>query len=49
MMKNYERTYAQVPEINAVFPSLVTLGNVLYPADVFSDSVGYQHIVENLE
>ena len=46
MMKNYERTYAQVPEINAVFPSLVTLGNVLYPADVFSDSVGYQHIVE---
>ena len=46
MMKNYERAYAQVPEINAVFPSLVTLGNVLYPADVFSDSVGYQHIVE---
>lgn len=45
-MKNYERAYAQVPEINAVFPSLVTLGNVLYPADVFSDSVGYQHIVE---
>ena len=48
MMKNYERAYAQVPEINAVFPSLVTLGNVLYPADVFSDSVGYQHIVEKI-
>lgn len=46
MMKNYEKTYAQVPEINAVFPSLVTLGNVLYPADVFSDSVGYQHIID---
>ena len=46
MMKNYEKSYAQVPEINSVFPSLVTLGNVLYPADVFSDSIGYQHIVE---
>lgn len=46
MMKNYEKKYAQVPEINSVFPSLVTLGNVLYPADVFSDSIGYQHIIE---
>lgn len=46
MMKNYEKAYAKVPEINSVFPSLVTLGNVLYPADVFSDSVGYQHIVD---
>lgn len=46
MMKNYEKTYAQVPEINSVFPSLVTLGNVLYPADVFSDSIGYQHIID---
>lgn len=46
MMKNYERTYARVPELNAAFPPLVTLGNVLYPADVFSDSIGYQHILE---
>lgn len=46
MMKTYEKAYAQVPEINSVFPSLVTLGNVLYPADVFSDSVGYQHIID---
>ncbi len=46
MMKNYEKTYGKVPPVNAVFPSLVTLGNVLYPADVFSDSIGYQHIVE---
>lgn len=46
MMKNYERAYAQVPEINSAFPSLVTLGNVLYPADVFSDSIGYQHILD---
>lgn len=46
MMKNYEKSYANVPEINSAFPSLVTLGNVLYPADVFSDSIGYQHIVD---
>ena len=46
MMKSYERAYAQVPEINSEFPSLVTLGNVLYPADVFSDSIGYQHILD---
>ncbi len=46
MMKDYEKNYAKVPEINSIFPSLVTLGNVLYPADVFSDSIGYQHIID---
>lgn len=46
MMKNYERDYASVPETTAVFPSLVTLGNVLYPADIFSDSIGFQRITE---
>lgn len=46
MMKNYEKTYGKVPPINSAFPSLVTLGKVFYPADVFSDSIGYQHIVE---
>ena len=46
MMSSYNRQYAQVPEIGAAFPTLVTLGNVLYPADIFSDSTGYQKIVE---
>ena len=46
MMSSYNRQYAQVPEIGAAFPTLVTLGNVLYPADIFSDSIGYQKIVE---
>lgn len=46
MMKDYEKNYAQVPELNSTFPYLVTLGNVLYPADVFSDSIGYQHIID---
>lgn len=32
--------------IQSTFPNLVTLGNVLYPADVFSDSIGYQHIID---
>ncbi len=46
MMKSYEKAYAQVPEINTLFPSLVTLGNVMYPSDIFSDSIGYQTIVD---
>lgn len=46
MMSSYNRQYAQVPEIGAPFPTLVTLGNVLYPADIFSDSIGYQKIVD---
>lgn len=46
MMDKYEEIYAQVPDIQSTFPNLVTLGNVLYPADVFSDSIGYQHIID---
>lgn len=46
MMDTYEKKYAQVPPLGSTFPSLVTLGNVLYPADIFSDSVGYDRIVE---
>ncbi len=32
-------------KLSAVFPSLVTL-DVLYPADIFSDSIGFQRITE---
>lgn len=46
MMDEYKEIYAQVPDIQSTFPDLVTLGNVLYPADVFSDSIGYQHIID---
>lgn len=46
IMKTYEKTYALVPEINSVFPTIVTLGSVYYPADVFSDSCGFEHIVK---
>lgn len=44
MMIEYEKTYGQVPPLNAAFPSQVTLGTVYYPADIFSDSVGFSHI-----
>lgn len=44
MMENYEKAYAQVPAIGSPFPPIVILGTVLYPADIFSDSVGYQKI-----
>ena len=46
IMRNYERDYARVPDVRAPFPSSITLGNVLYPADIFSDSVGYQQILD---
>lgn len=46
MMNSYEESYAQVPDVKATFPLLVTLGNVLYSADVFSDSVGYKQILD---
>ena len=39
MLENYRQSYAEVPELRAQFPSQITLGNVLYPADIFSDSV----------
>ena len=45
MLDDYEKKYAVVPEIGMQFPELVTLGSVLYPADIFSDSIGYQQIV----
>lgn len=47
MMQGYEEAYAKVPEADATFPSLVTLGSVMYPADIFSDSVGYRSILES--
>ena len=46
MMKKYGDEYAKVPNVDAKFPPLVALGNVLYPADIFSDSVGFNRIVE---
>jgi len=46
MMRDYERDYAHVPGTKAVFPSTVILGNVLYPADIFSDSAGLPKILE---
>ena len=46
IMRNYEQDYARVPDLKTPFPSSITLGNVLYPADIFSDSIGYQQIIE---
>ncbi len=49
MMDAYEKAYAQVPELGASFPSMVTIGNVLYPADIFSDSIGYKQIIDKFK
>lgn len=46
MLDGYEKQYAAVPKIGMPFPELVTLGSVLYPADIFSDSIGFQQIVD---
>ncbi len=45
--KNFEKMYAKVPDQKAVFPSIVTLGSIQYPADIFADSFGYERIVES--
>lgn len=46
MMKIYEKNYSCVPEIDIAFPRIITFGNVHYPADIFSDSIGYKQIVD---
>ena len=47
MMEDYKKDYATAPAIDASFPPFITLGNVFYPSDIFSDSVGYQHIIDS--
>lgn len=44
--REYETTYAKVPQINSTFPSNVILGNVKYPIDIFIDSFGFERIIE---
>ena len=46
IVNDYEQYFSKVPEIKATFPSSITLGSVNYPADIFSDSVGYEQIIE---
>ena len=44
MMNDYQQEYARVPAIGSTFPQSVTLGEVSYPSDIFSDSIGYDRI-----
>lgn len=46
MMEDYLRDYSQVPEVGCGFPNSVTLGEVSYPSEIFSDSIGYDRIVK---
>lgn len=46
MMTNYQRDYAQVPELNTPFPPFVTVGSVEYPDDIFAESPGFSEISE---
>ena len=44
MLSTYEKQYFSVPDIDTTFPTGITLGTVLYPADIFSESVGFDTI-----
>lgn len=44
MMDAYEKDYFTVPSVDALFPSNITLGTVLYPADIFAESVDFGRI-----
>lgn len=44
MMENYQQEYAHVPMVGSTFPQSITLGEVSYPSDIFSDSIGYDRI-----
>ena len=44
MMDSYQQEYAHVPAAGSTFPQSVTLGEVSYPSDIFSDSIGYDRI-----
>ena len=44
MMDAYEEDYFTVPSVDALFPSNITLGTVLYPADIFAESVDFDRI-----
>lgn len=46
MMENYLREYSRVPAVGASFPQSITLGEVSYPSEIFSDSIGYERILK---
>ena len=41
----YERNFASVPKLDLKFPSIIMIGTVLYPSNIFSDSVGYNKLI----
>ena len=46
MMDNYQNEYAHIPAVGSTFPQSITLGEVSYPSDIFSDSIGYDRIIK---
>ncbi|MBE6612156.1 MAG: cell division protein FtsK [Ruminococcaceae bacterium] len=45
-MRGFAESYGRVPDKSAGFPDSLTLGSVLYPADVFADSACHDPIME---
>ncbi len=46
MMQVYDKNYLRIPVDEIKFPYYVSLGSALYPSDIFSDSIGYQIIID---
>ena len=44
MTDAYKKNYFTIPSTESTFPDNITLGEVLYPADIFSDSVHFETI-----
>ena len=44
MMDKYEEQYFTVPSVDASFPHNITLGNVLYPTNIFAESIDFEKV-----
>lgn len=46
ILKDYETSYGRVPDADKAFSSCVTLGQIRYPADLFSEGAAYDQILK---
>lgn len=44
MMTEFQKGFFRVPSVDALFPARITLGDVLYPADIFSESIDFEKV-----
>lgn len=44
MLEDSRKQYGRLPAMDSTFPQNITMGEVSYPADIFSDSIGFDRI-----